>query len=278
MSLAVHSGNTQWYECHCDLGQIWVGVVVGEALISELTGPLKVMRQATLLADVELVLQALELWQNIDLDLYPIDPPAESTTTNTIHVTLTHKEAPDYYPVRFELPAPMLHRLKPVDAELTRVLELSWSALGAQLVLDQFSVPEHEEQALQPGAVALLPQSFADAWQARLVVPTIQNCVFTGVLEVQAGSFKVSGPCSDKTAESVGQLSVRLRQSIMLTADILLGESGGVPVPLELDQSALQAVLCKSGNPVGSGTIGPVGTGHALFIDSMTPDVMLEIA
>jgi len=67
-----------WYRSETQLGLMYVGVETSESEQANLQGPHCVFQQAALLSNTEVMIQAIELWQEIDLDLVPCEAP-EST-------------------------------------------------------------------------------------------------------------------------------------------------------------------------------------------------------
>lgn len=69
---------------------MYLGVQASEAEQANLQGPHCIFQQAALLANTEVMIQAVELWQEIDLDLVPCEPP-ESTSLH-LSLRLQNKE------------------------------------------------------------------------------------------------------------------------------------------------------------------------------------------
>lgn len=66
------------------MGLMYIGVATNEAEQANLQGPHCVFQQAALLSNTEVMIQAIELWQEIDLDLVPCEAP-ENTS---LHLSL----------------------------------------------------------------------------------------------------------------------------------------------------------------------------------------------
>jgi len=80
-----------WYRSETQLGLIHLGVETSEAEQTNLQGPHRVFQQAALIANTEVMLQAIELWQEIDLDLIPCEAPDNTT----LHLSLQLQDSPD---------------------------------------------------------------------------------------------------------------------------------------------------------------------------------------
>lgn len=73
-----------WYHSDTQLGLMYLGVEISEAEQTNLQGEHRVFQQAALLANTEVMLQAIELWQEIDLDLVPCEAPGNTS----LHLSL----------------------------------------------------------------------------------------------------------------------------------------------------------------------------------------------
>ncbi len=187
-----------WYRSDTQLGWMYVGVETTEAEQVNLQGPHCVFQQAALLSNSEVMIQAIELWQEIDLDLVPCEAPdnaslhlslqltagagansdsgadaistaleestqsqvatSESSTQTNSNVTNNQQR------IVMVFDCATLVQLKPLSLELQSVLSVKSSSIELRVQLDQFSIPSDEMAMIENGAVVVIPAAYQSEW------------------------------------------------------------------------------------------------------------------
>lgn len=165
-----------WFKSDTRIGLVHIGFEINNTEQLNLEGPHRVFQQAALVSNSELFVQAIELWQKIDLDLTPSDQPVDSG----IHISMTLKAAcraearPDALKVESDtqhaqgivavFPHDSLSRLAPLSDELSAVVNIESSSVSLQIELDDFEITSDEFDSLETGAVVILPKSYESEW------------------------------------------------------------------------------------------------------------------
>jgi len=270
----VDDADTQWYHCDCELGYLRVGVIVGTSMRQNMIGPLRVMRQAALLGEVELTVQAIELWQQIELDLQPLEDvltdavPIEPAAT--LELSMAPKINPDARDVRVLFPMDTLRRLKPVDAALSESFSMQWQQLDAELVVEDLTLSDEERKTIEQGGLVLLPHSFEEQWHANIRFLGDINAQIAGTFNIGSAEMTLSGSLQPLDTDS--PLRLRLKKRISVEPDTLLGDVCDSTLALELPHSNIEAELFQGAETLATGALGPLGAGHAFYIDQLVSD------
>jgi len=188
-----------WYHSDTQLGLMYLGVEISEAEQTNLQGEHRVFQQAALLANTEVMLQAIELWQEIDLDLVPCEAPGN--TSLHLSLQLQDNANTDGNANRTALVATTENQVETDDsaaaggtvesageppetgeqtaneagarpespaqsnAELQSVLSVTSSSVDLRVQLDQFSITSEELAVLDTGAVVVIPAAYQPNWE-----------------------------------------------------------------------------------------------------------------
>jgi len=165
-----------------------------------------------LLANTEVMIQAIELWQGIDLDLVPCVSPdntslyltlqlneqaegdvssnalstetnpdtatPENTTESEADVQASADQKPSSNAVNTQqrvvlvFDCDALAQLKPLSQELQSVLNVTSSSVDLRVQLDQLSVTSEEMALIDTGAVVVIPAAFQANWDIVAVSET----------------------------------------------------------------------------------------------------------
>ena len=283
-----------WFESDTRLGSVYVGFEATEAEQKNLAGPHRVFQQAALVSNSELFVQAIELWQKIDLDLMPCEQPDDSG----IHLSLTLKAATDENnsdPAMAAVSQPNSARrivaifptgsfkeLTPLNDELGAVINIESSAMHLQVELDRFEISAEEFEALENGAVVVLPKSYESDWviAAKSITPDL-SFEMTGTVVRNNNSAEVVLSLPGNSAVSVSEksnsehvedtdhhnhtVSVYCQNSCEVPINQLLGVSSNI----QLQLNTSQLVLTSENRLVAHGALLAYGRGSVLAVNQM---------
>jgi len=262
----------QWYQCDSPLGLVQLGIEVDAACEEVLSGTHQVLRQGTLLAENELLVEAIELWQDIQLDPVPVAIDAQrAAISSVIWADITPHDAPALRSMRLALSAAAIPHLKSCEKSLSDHLDFAWSSLSCTLRLSTLLLDATEMQALAPGAVVLLPESFRDDWMVTVSIHEVQVQA-QAHFQVEQRSLSIQQllqpDAPDEPTIKTGlqhQLELELITPFQLNAGKCLGFSSPEPdLDMSWDQGDVRLRL--DGQVVGKGHLCRVGAGYALSV------------
>ena len=227
----------------------------------------EVLVAASALAQAEPWLHALEEWLGCGLvpELLPPGAPwvFEQHATGkppsldlTVHMPLSALES-----------AP-----KPPPAALA---EWTWQTLRCDLLLDAVPLTLADVQALEVGALVLLPAAFGTQWQGRLRPVSGQGGMYAARLYEQRGRLRVAAHGETASHPSNDHATVRFVHPLDVRLPHLLGWSSGKVSALDAPQLLERGAVVVHGSallherPLASGQLVPVGSGFAVRIDEL---------
>jgi len=261
----------QWYQAETTLGRIHLGVEIDRELRTVLESAHRVLQQGTLLSEVELVVQAIELWQGVELDLAPVPSPlalagaGSGALPPTLDAVITTPGYDLVRAVRLRLPLEALPRLQPADETLKSCFNFNWSSLPASVCLAQMTVTAAEAQRAVPGAMIVLPESFRESWDITGVLSGTA-VVWSGEL-VPGERFLLARHVASRHGAAAiegTRLRVELEHDALLAPGPLLGFSATAPVLPALERVALR--LWRDDVLVGTGRLSQLGSGFAFCL------------
>jgi len=217
-----------WFESGTRLGKVYIGFEVSENEQNNLAGPHGVFQQAALVSNSELFVQAIELWQKIDLDLMPCEQPGDSGiqlelglksavseggSTGQLSES-TDKQPENTRKIAAVFPVESFADLVPLDEELSAVLSVDSSVVLLQVKLDDFEISAEEYNSLESGAVVVLPNSYEPDWfvGATSVTPDLPYYT-SGKLKQNKDSAEVLlFPLNNSESEASGKIGDDLEQ------------------------------------------------------------------
>lgn len=144
----------------------------------------------------------------------------------------------------------------------TAALPLAWPAWTVRVALQSLPVARLPSQALVPGALLLLPASFAGEGWPVVLQPEPPLPARAGLWQPRFGRLDVAAAALP--AAGPGEAGVWLDEAVAVDARAWFGADTG-PLPL----AAGAAVLRRPGQAVARGTLLPAGLGWGLLIDDV---------
>jgi len=262
-----------WFAATTTMGQIHIGVEAdSKSLNDDQTNQLdhnSVAGKAALLVKAEQMLQAMEYWQGLELDVSPANAP----TDTSLVLRLQHLVASAPYPIYFVFEPAAFTQLSRFTEELSNAVDLSGLAVPHTVQLDSIAIPQNEYNTITEGALILLPASFSDSW-------VVQSYCFENVkreniqltinpsTQTLVGSEHVALSSVQAASVDTVQLNVTLTSPVQLSFASLLS----FPVtPLEqaIRLSNADVTIAQNGKTLGSGTLCPVGRGFGVVVDTL---------
>jgi len=286
-----------WFESATRLGKVYTGFEMSEAEQRNLVGPHCVFQQAALVSNSELFVQAIELWQKIDLDLMPCDQPGDSgiqlelalkpaiTEANSTGQT---SESPDSRPqtsrkILAVFPVESFADLVPLDEELSGVLSINSSAVLLQVKLDDFEISAEEYDSLESGAVVVLPKSYEPHWiiGAESVTPDLPFYTRGKLKQSKDSTEILLSPLNSSESETSTRIDSGVEQIDMepghyrvgvysqipceVPINQLLGGSSDIHIPIDTSQLA----LTSENRVIAHGALLAYGRGVVLAVSQM---------
>ncbi|MEE9335101.1 MAG: hypothetical protein V3U65_13515 [Granulosicoccaceae bacterium] len=262
----------QWYAANTRLGQVHIGLEV-QPLPSAKHDTSKVVGKAALLASAEMLIQGLESWQAIELDLEPAKVPADTVLALRIHSHADESIPPAF--VAFEAKA--FKQLNDVTLQFAGEFGVDSFNIPLKLTLDSMSVSIEEYNLISAGAMVLLPSSFEASWpvqalfshgDARQSMPLgIDRSNQTLTLLDQTASVQAMHTGSNCNANNV-QLSVMLDDPISLPLALMLSpRAQAFEQPLSLINAAV--TITENGRALAVGNICQVGSGCGIVVGGL---------
>ena len=269
--MSIAPAQTQWYRCGSRLGELTIGVDAGVDKLQRMQGSGLLLQQALLLSEVELTLQAFELWQNIDLDLVPVEEQLGEIelTGHELELVITHRSLPEYLPTRFRFNKQALPDMAMVDEQLEQSLQLDWSPLSVRVILDEFDLQERELKKIAAGSTVLLPASFNSPWQGAMNVTGINDLIYTMLLDPTKKQATLYPLHDQPGVDPRSQARVQLRDELSVSPVVVLGDVTGRSVALSSSSAALAASVYVDDNPIAEGAVGEVGRGYAVHVSHL---------
>jgi len=198
---------------------------------------------------------------------------------STINLSMTPAHSPDAIMVKVCFPISALGKLKPVAEDLSKAFAIQWDHLHAALFVDGLTLSANELAAIEHGGLVLLPRSFDTQWRAELRLLGSRDFVVSGIYHVDAAQLDAAQlklSVHEPAATAVpGKASadpvffVRLCQLVSLMPESVMGNPADSVLPLGLPSAGIEAELIKGNQTLAKGAIGPIGAGHAFFIDEL---------
>lgn len=268
----------QWYQANSRLGSISFGVAVDSETCVILEGPHRVLRQGLLLADIELVVQGIELWLDVELDLVPLglthresqEDQQEPRMAEALISPVVANALPEVY---LQIPLSSIDQIDPIDVVLTDQLRFQWTPLPLDLVIAEMSLTQTEFNDIGMGSFVLLPDSFRSGWMVNAVFPGAGSQRVSLTLNPETCQFeqaqfddRVEPACNTENSESSEVvICIRTQQILNYDPGHLLGfDSGDAPSMSDLEQMNLQ--LESAGEVLARGRLIRVGQGYGLVV------------
>jgi hypothetical protein len=230
---------------------------------------------AAALYQAERWLPALEDWLGCGIvpQLTRITDPRAEALTFSEHVTLSHPEMD----VQVHLPMPLLSRQRAAPPAPFQA-QWNWQPVRCELVLDSLPLTPADLQAIEVGALVLLPASFAETWEARLQPTAAPAHVFAARLSERRGRLCANATGDTSSVPPTDHATARFRRPVAVRPHELFGWLGQGQEPAALEDSSLLAAgavmvhgsaQLTQARPLVMGQLIPVGSGFALRLDGL---------
>ena len=263
----------QWYAATTRLGQVHVGIEITDMPANPLQDINTIIGKAALLTEIEMLIQALENWQEVELDLAPSAPPADTTLALRLH-SLTHElSAPAF--VVFETSA--FTQLNDITRQFAEVIGVDSLKVPLKLILDSVSISAEEYNTISEGAMILLPSSFDATWVVRAQFNGIDDrkCMKLAIdrsnqyLVVLGQSTSLDTEQNDLNSDATKvRLSIALNDNIRLPlVSVLSLETTVCEQVLSLNNVAVN--ITQNGHAKAVGIVCDVGSGCGVVISEL---------
>jgi|GEM_PF-4973001 len=266
-----------WYSAPTSLGEIYVGVEAPTLEEANRFDPTSIIGKASLLARAEPMVQTMEFWQSIELDL----TPAQMPVNHTLAMRLQRVASPVSLPTYFVFEAQAYSQLKPIPTDMAKVIDISALNVSHKLRLDSVSLSQAEYDALEEGALVLMPSSFNENWfvtaynvnttvsqSLQFSINAVSQTLTVGEKSALEQHLAVStgNEAQSETQHDVNDsitIDIALSRSVPLPLESLLG-SAGFEQALSLHNADI--TISQHDQLLATGTLCQVGRGYGVVI------------
>jgi len=268
-----------WYSSETQLGLMYVGVQTSEAEQANLQGPHSVFQQAALLSNTEAMIQAIELWQEIDLDLVPCGAP-DSTS---LHLSLQLNDNDNASPaVVMVFDCATLVQLKSLSPELKSVVNVTSSNVDLRVQLDRLSISSEELAMIEDGAVVIIPAAYQPEWGVVAISATPEVPLRFGgrvekgdqALQVQIAHHEAntSDVAAGADRPSDDSVTVWCKQMCTIPVKELLGIDAGEQSAQLISLDARELKLVQGESTIAHGSMLSYGRGSVMAVSERLMD------
>lgn len=259
-----------WYRSVTPLGVVFVSLWPTEhTSSSQQEADACLLDAASALAREETLLQQIEEWLGVPLDLEPGQSPAE-IHAQVLITPLGHGLYRGEGSVLLSVPLDLLTQIAPPPPVMEESCTLHWGSLPCRLTLDRFVVPEEQLRQLEGGGLLLIPASFDARWcccASSETKPAQQRVLF---LQVNEGCLEFTVPVEPQIAMADGnKIEVRCGEPVAIPVDRLLGWSKPARIPLPYSLAHCAVVVANARSQIARGSLLPVGKGYGVYIENL---------
>lgn len=272
-----------YFESKSSIGSVGISLIL-RGIAQQ---PMSYVEKAIYLGAAEEHLQKIEQWLGISLHLKPLDQSSLKSyptfmLSSPADFQQVNSGSPESIDILVHLPADAWNVLAVKPEHLSSPGWLTkWSNYPAELELARIQLAEPEMLALKPGAVVLIPESFRETWDAFVRLPDQQ---VNFAVEFEGNNF--SWALNEKRQQnSVPQsefvdsnqinsnahngVIAKLVCAFSVNAEMFINPH--TPHFLSLvNRDLIRWDLQLNNGAKAHGYLGPVGKGHALFVDKLS--------
>jgi len=236
------------------------------------------------LQQVEPLIQWLEDWFELPLEVHPDGTPALVGNVSLSITMLNHEKASSGNGLLIYIPFNALYQLNKPSVEMLTCVDVQWQSLPCLFNLSDVTIlAEKLPELLETGSLLLIPNSFNEKWWCN--VTTIANeylpqASFMAELNSSQWSLQFR-PIEIKPFKKINavhnleksvSLNIEFEVVIDVSIDLLIGWSTEqcLLVDSQVSLQSLPALLVKQNTrSIAQGHLLPVGDGFGVFINSV---------
>jgi len=231
---------------------------------------------ARMLGEAEVLIQYLEDWLGVALDLEPLSIPEGHRFAVMLKPDSISDES-GVARVRLSLPAKSIFSIPRPAESINKSLGMQWGCLSCELVMASFDLPREQLEAVEPGGMVLIPNAFANHWHCIVRVKREEQLFFEAELDPKESLLNFNTPQlgmrSDaddvlKNTKNIqhDQVEVVLHQTMGIRVDRLIGWADHPVVKVGNMLSSLSIDLKTNSTVIATGSLLPVASGYGALI------------
>ncbi len=231
---------------------------------------------ARTLGEAEALIQYLEDWLGVALDLEPSSIPEDHRLDVMLSPDSIGDER-DVGRVRLSLPVKSILSMPRPSGSINKNLGMQWGCLSCELVMSSFYLPKKQLESIEPGGMVLIPNSFENNWHCLVRVKREEQLFFEAELNPKERLLHFNTPQLEirSDAEEVlerteknqhNQVEVVLHKSMGIRVDRLIGWADHPVVKVNSMLSSLPIDLKINSTLIATGNLLPVASGYGALI------------
>lgn len=231
---------------------------------------------ARVLGGAEALIQHLEDWLGVALDLEPSSIPDGHRMDVMLKPNSNSGEGVVDH-VRLSLPASSLLSMRHPTEDLKKNLGMQWGCLSCELVIASFHLPREQLEAVEPGGMVLIPNSFENHWHCIVRVEREEQLFFDAELDPKMSLLNFNTPqlevksdagdiLSNSKNNQQDQVKIVLHKSMGIRVDRLIGWVDHPVVKLGSMLPSLTIDLKINSSLIATGSLLPVASGYGVLI------------
>ncbi len=227
---------------------------------------------ARVLGGAEALIQDLEDWLGVALDLEPSSIPEGHRMDVMFNSSSTGVDR-----VRLSLSASSLLSMRHPAEDLKKNLGMQWGCLSCELVIASFHLPREQLEAVEPGGMVLIPNSFENHWHCIVRVEREEQLFFDAELDPKMSLLNFNTPqlnvksdagdnLSNTKNSQHDQVEIVLHKFMGIRVDRLIGWVDHPVVKLGSMLPNLTIDLKINSSLIATGSLLPVASGYGVLI------------
>ena len=234
------------------------------------------LESARALGVIESLIQAVEDWLGVALDLEP-SPLAEETYLYVeLKTTLLSSEVVSPR-VRLSLPMKVILSMQRPGSVLEQEFSLKWESLLGEVVISSFYLPVEQLYLMRPGGMLLAPESFEENWQCSVRLLGGDDTIYMAKLDSDKAVLAfdssipkvvpdVAATVVDSSNKPGEQIDIIFRQPVSISPDQLLEWGEGATASLGCAVSQCSVDVKRGSTFVATGELLPVFNGYGVLL------------
>lgn len=260
------------YRAFTPLGKVFVSFQSAESASDPLSmwgEDNYVLEAARILGCEESLLELLELWLNVPLDLELVQN-AEEGYAQVVIAPQGHSIDLVEGAALVSLPLNLLSKTAAPPAEMEESYTLRWRSVPCRVIIDRIVVPADQLRQLENGGLFMIPASFDVRWRCSVRTETEPKQQCTSFLESNKACLEVvSSIQSQIELDDANEVEVRCSQSFPVPIDYLLGWSQESHFLMPFSIVSCPVEMVNSHGLLAKGRLLPIGHGYAVYVEEM---------
>jgi hypothetical protein len=234
---------------------------------------------ARVLGEQEVLIQSVEDWLRVALDLEP-SPVLEGHRVQVVFKLNSTNAEDGTDQARLSFPVKAIPYLPCTTEDLNLKFDIQWGGVSCELVVARFDLSMEQLEAIEPRGLVLVPESFGSHWRCLVRVEGEEQLFFEAELDPRESLLRFNIKPSDAISDHGGvsadagngqlQLEVMLHKLMGIRVDRLIGWADHPVVNMGGLLSQLTMDIKESSSVIATGTLLPVASGYGVLIDNIS--------